>query len=471
LKLYIKINLKKIHNYLKEEVSGYSLAIFRVLFGAILFFQSIYWVFTGFIQENILDPTFLFPFIEGVNPLSSNFMIYGLNSILLISSFTILINRFYRTGLIIYLFSFTYLWLLCQGYFNNHYYLFSLICFLLIFPKSLFSNTEKVRVPRLYLFSLQILIIIVYIISGVNKINPYWLLDLQPMTHILEQIGVSEGSFLIPVFTYLGLFFDLLIGPLLLLKRTRLVAIIVAILFHLMNFFIFILANGEIGFFPFVMIATLILFIDSNKLESYKLKPNARLLNRQSYKKITSYFLLFFLITQIILPFRHVFFKGYVDYNGIGQRFSWRLKNMYKKEQTGIINFTLFTKNKNELIEISKFNLANDTTLIPITNKDTIKVYLTTRQKTNILYYPNLIPTLSKKIENKIIDYLIENSKGRNNQKTNDFTINGLCEIGFMGRDSELLFDPNIDLTKITNSTYKTNTWLNPLKQTPWDFK
>ena len=130
--------MEKIHNYLKEEVSGYSLAIFRGLFGSLLFMQSIYWILSGFIQENIINPTFLFPFIDGLNPLSNHFMIYALNIILLVSSFCILINRFYRIGLIIYLFSFTYLWLLCQGYFNNHYYLFSIICFLLIFPNSLF---------------------------------------------------------------------------------------------------------------------------------------------------------------------------------------------------------------------------------------------------------------------------------------------------------------------------------------------
>ena len=71
-----KINLGKIHNYLKEEVSGYSLAIFRVLFGSLLFMQSIYWILSGFIQENIINPTFLFPFIDGLKPLSNHFMIY-----------------------------------------------------------------------------------------------------------------------------------------------------------------------------------------------------------------------------------------------------------------------------------------------------------------------------------------------------------------------------------------------------------
>ena len=444
--------MKKIHNYLKEDVSGYSLAIFRILFGSILFTQSVYWIFTSFIQENILNPTFLFPFIEGVSPLSDNLMVYGLNSILLISSFCILINRFYRVGLIIYLFSFTYLWLLCQGYFNNHYYLFSIICFLLIFSKSLFSNTEKVRLPRLYLFILQALIVIVYVIAGINKINPYWLLGLQPMTHIFGQIGVTENSLLIPIFTYLGLFFDLLIGPLLLLKRTRYVAIIVAILFHLMNFFIFILANGEIGAFPFVMIAALVLFMDSEKLESYKLKPNARLLIRQNYKKPISFFLLFFLIVQIILPFRHVFFKGYVDYNGIGQRFSWRLKNMYKEPKTdGLVKFTVLTPTKDTVSTFNLFNIEH------------AKIKLTNRQRTNLIYYPNIIPTFAQKIEKHFQDSI--------NNSDFDFIITGSCEIAFMGRDSELLFNPNIDLTKVTNSTYKTNSWLNPLKQKPWNFK
>ena len=47
--------------------------------------QSIYWILSGFIQENLINPTFLFPFIEGLKPLYNHFMIYGLNIILLVS--------------------------------------------------------------------------------------------------------------------------------------------------------------------------------------------------------------------------------------------------------------------------------------------------------------------------------------------------------------------------------------------------
>ena len=87
MEIIYKIILKKIQHYLKEDVSAYSLAIFRIVFGALLFLQSVYWIYIGFIQENIINPSFLFPFIDGIHPLSNNVMNYGVNGVLLISSF------------------------------------------------------------------------------------------------------------------------------------------------------------------------------------------------------------------------------------------------------------------------------------------------------------------------------------------------------------------------------------------------
>ena len=444
--------MKSVVSYLSVEVPGISISIFRIFFGLILTLQSLYWIGIGFIQNNILEPTFLFPFLDSIKPLEDNLMIYGLNGILLISSILTISNKFYRTGLLIYLCSFTYLWMLCQGYFNNHYYLISIICFLLIFSSSPFSNTEKTRVPRIHLYSLTGLIVSVYFIAGINKINPYWLFDIQPMTFILTELGINKDSTLISIFSYMGLLFDLLIGPILLFKKTRLFGVLFSILFHILNFIIFILIGGEIGFFPFIMIASLILFINPNWLERKFLTNNARLLNRQKFNINITYILLLFLSLQILIPFRHVFFKGYVDYNGIGQRFSWRLKNMYKEPKTpGLIEFKVLTAKKDT---VSTFNLDN-------INKVGIK--LTDRQKTNLIYYPNMIPVFAKKIENKFQE-LISNTDF-------DFIVTGKCEIGFMGRDPELLFSPEIDLTNVSSRTCKTNTWLNPLKTKPWDIK
>ena len=125
---------------------------------------------------------------------------------------------------------------------------------------------------------------------------------------------------------------------------------------------------------------------------------------------------------------------------------------MYKEPKTfGLIEFTVLTTNNDTVATFNLFNIEN------------AKIKLTNRQRTNLIYYPNIIPVFAKKIESHFQDSI--------NNYDFDFIINGNCEIGFMGRDSELLFNPKIDLTKITHSTYKTNNWLNPLKKKPWDYK
>ena len=147
---------------------------------------------------------------------------------------------------------------------------------------------------------------------------------------------------------------------------------------------------------------------------------------------------------------------------------------MYKEAQPGIIDFTLLINNKKNIVEVAKFDLSGNFVSIPITSKDTVKLYLTTKQKTNLLYYPNMIPVFAQKTEKKIIDFMKKKSKSRRGAKTNDFIITAICEFSFMGRESQLLFDPSLDLTNenlAPTTTYKTNVWLNPLKQKPWVFK
>jgi len=198
--------------------------------------------------------------------------------------------------------------------------------------------------------------------------------------------------------------------------------------------------------------------LESKKIEDKTLTCNARLLSRQNFNKNISYVLLCFLFFQIIIPFRHLFFEGYVDYNGIGQRFSWRLKNMYKEHDQEIIRFKLLVKNKSTIM--STFHLSEDPMEIAEFKGKKFNVYLTEKQKTNLFYYPNMIPIFVKKLESLIQEKVAI-----------DFIITGECNIGFMGREKQWLFDPNTDLTKITNSTYKTNTWLKPLQKKPWDIK
>lgn len=444
--------MEKAHKYLGEQTSVFSISIFRILFGVVLVIQSVYWVGIGFINENIINPSFLFPFIKGLAPLPDFFMLYGLNGGMIVSAALIITNKFYRIGLFTYFISFTYLWLLCQGFFNNHYYLISILCFLLIFPNSTLSKTTKTQTSKVFLFSIQAFIVGVYAISGINKLNPYWLVDLQPIAHILDlKFGVEKKSFLVMLFSYTGVLFDLLIGPLLFLKRTRFFAIGFGIFFHLINFFIFYNV-GEIGIFPFLMISSFVLFINPIYLEEKIFPKKNKIGASVNCNKQISKLLIAFLIIQLLVPFRHVFFKGYVDYNGIGQRFSWRLKNMYKEPKTdGLVQFTVLTTKGDT---VSTFNLFN-------MNKADIN--LTDRQINNLFYYPNMIPVFAQKTEH-FFQTLINN-------KNFDFIISATCDIGFMGRSPQSLLNSSTDLTSVSTSSWETNHWLNPLEQKPWEFK
>ena len=60
------------------------------------------------------------------------------------------------------------------------------------------SFSQNIYTPRITLFSLQAMVFIVYFIAGINKLNTYWLIDLQPMKHILELKAEITNN---PIFT------------------------------------------------------------------------------------------------------------------------------------------------------------------------------------------------------------------------------------------------------------------------------
>src|SRR5690606_39426733 len=64
------------------------------------------------------------------------------------------------------------------------------------------------------------------------------------------------------IMAYVGIFFDLLIVPLLLWKKTRVFAFVVSILFHLSNSIIF-----QIGIFPYMSIAFALFFFSPEILQ------------------------------------------------------------------------------------------------------------------------------------------------------------------------------------------------------------
>ena len=171
--------------WLNEPVANISITLFRIIFSFVLLIQTYYFITNGFIENNIIKPFILFPFINGLDPASEVYLIL-LSYIMLISNIGMLFNKTARISTFCFLCCFTYFWLLDKAYFNNHYYFISLICFLLFLVDKKGSFKRNIYVPRFSLFALQGMIIITYFIAGINKLNPYWLFDLQPLTHIFE---------------------------------------------------------------------------------------------------------------------------------------------------------------------------------------------------------------------------------------------------------------------------------------------
>ncbi len=429
------MDLKQFKIWLNDYIPNTSIVLFRIVFSFILLIQTFYFFYNDFISANIIKPFILFPFIQGLTPPSELTLII-IGVIMLIANIGMIINQTARVALLIFCICFTYFWLLDKGYFNNHYYFISIVCFLLFLVNTKSSFKQNILVPRLFLLSLQMIIIIVYFISGINKLNPYWLFDLQPITHILEVKHAVTNN---PIFlqkwlaiamSYSGLLFDLFIGFLLIFQPTRTIGFVLVISFNIANFYLF-RDVGEIGLFPFLMMSTLILFTNPNKIrESFGLKTQQQQLYEKS--KLINKCILVFLVIQAILPFRHILFKGNVDYTGVGQRFSWRMKIMYKES---IIEYFISDKLSQQKysVDISKM--------------------LTPMQYNNLKYYPDLIIPLANKIKSE--------AREKFNIKHPKITCN--YQTAFMGKNPQLLFSPEIDLTKISTKKL-THQWL-------WDLK
>jgi len=278
-----------------------------------------------------------------------------------------------------FLVSFTYLWLLDKGYYNNHYYLLSIFAFLFLLIPGLGRSKWQLKKDKIKHdlpgWSFQILRFqwfIVFFIAGVNKLNKYWLFSFQPMKATFDfKAKVTENSFwlsewLAPLFSYGGLIFDLGIGFLLLFRPTRWLAFIGLIAFNGFNG-VFFSDIGEIGIFPFFVLSSILVFLDSKESES---KTRS---NRPS--KMLYYALWIWVIFQFFFPFRHLLYSGYVDWTGEQQRFSWRMKMAYKEPE---MQFYVREAGKDDLYPIN------------------IQKTLTPKQFNNLGYCPDFLPVLGK---------------------------------------------------------------------------
>ncbi|MDB6003186.1 MAG: hypothetical protein JWR15_173, partial [Prosthecobacter sp.] len=242
---------------------------------------------------------------------------------------------------------FTYVFLLDETRYLNHFYLICLISFLMIFLPAhrAWSVDAWLRpairsdvTPAWTLWLMRAQIGIPYFFGGIAKLDSDWLHG-EPMRMWLAErshmpvIGpYVHEEWLVYFFVIGGLLLDLLVIPGLLWRRTRVLAFCAAASFHLLNSQLF-----RIGIFPWLMLGATFIFFPPDATRRFLRKlgifgptapdtPGHTTLPWWRPRRVVVAAVTLYLAVQVLLPLRHFGYPGNVHWTEEGHRFSWHMK-------------------------------------------------------------------------------------------------------------------------------------------------
>ncbi|MBX3193052.1 MAG: HTTM domain-containing protein [Labilithrix sp.] len=346
--------MRHLRRGLERDVDVASLAAFRILFGGLLFVAVVRTWVKGTIFDAFVAPKFFFTYwgLAWLRPLPGEGM-YVVYAVMGIAALAFAAGIFYRASAIALFTLFTYAHLCDVTNYLNHYYLVSLLLLLSCFLPlhAAFSIDARLRpaarrstVPAWMLWLLRFQIGVVYFFGGVAKLKADWLLRAMPLKIWL--LAAGDFPLLAPLFrlpatpyvmSWLGAAFDLSAAFLLATRRTRPYAYAVVCVFHVVTARLF-----QIGMFPWIMIASSLVFFDP----SWPRRILARLRGRAFALPAPSRaplgraprVALAYVVVQLLLPLRHVVYPGNVLWTEEGYRFAW---NVMLVEKTGSAEITL----------------------------------------------------------------------------------------------------------------------------------
>lgn len=357
-------------SYFKRQAHIAPLAMFRIVFGAIMFLAMLRFMANGWVHSLYIEPDFFFKYqyFEWVQPLG-NIGTYALFIGIAVSFLLISLGLFYRLATISAFMLFTYAELLDKTNYLNHYYFVSLMVFLLMFLPAhkgfsldikRKSSIKKMIVPKWNIDAIKLQLAMVYLFAGIAKLNYDWLFNAMPLkiwlsanTHLPIIGGLMDESFTAYFFSWGGALYDLAIVFLLINAKTRNFAFALIVFFHITTWLLF-----PIGMFPFIMIGSTFIFFSADfhlQIFNYfrKQKECVRALPTTDKLPLTSratllIFALYFLI-QVAMPLRFMQYPGKLFWTEMGYRFSWRVMLM---EKAGTAFFYVKDKTTGKEIEI-----------------------------------------------------------------------------------------------------------------------
>ncbi len=437
-----------------QITSASPLALFRILFGIMMFISIVRFWHYGWIEKFYIEPKFFFSYygFEWVKPLGEwtylLFIICGLSSIL------VAVGYKYRLAIITFFLSFTYIELMDKTTYLNHYYFISILSFLMIFLPAAAYYSVDVRkdkkkayeyIPRWTIDCLKLLLGIVYFYAGLAKLQPDWLVRAMPLKIWLPSkydtplLGnLMHENWVHYAFSWGGAAYDLLIPFLLLNKRTRRFAFVLVVIFHVLTRVLF-----PIGMFPYIMIVSALIFFDTKvhnkilerlssllKINKTQFDNNRTLsYSNTSATKLKNGLLIAFFVLQILIPFRFMSYPGNLFWTEQGFRFSWRVMLM---EKAGYANFKVV-----DGVSGKRFYVDNSD-------------FLTAQQQKMMSTQPDMVLEYAHFLGDKFV---------RDGHQNIEIYVESYVALN--GRPSRQYIDPKVDLMKETDG-FENKEWILP---------
>lgn len=430
------------------------LAVFRIFFGILMFCSIVRFWSYGWIDKLYVQPQFHFSFygFEWVKPLGTvTYLIFILCGI---AALMVAIGYRYRLAIILFFLSFTYIELMDKTTYLNHYYFISILSFLMIFlPANAYFSLDARRnkdnayayIPKWTVDSLKLLLALVYIYAGLAKLNSDWLIDAMPLKIWLPSkfdiplLGDFMGEKWVHyAFSWIGAVYDLFIPFLLFWSRTRIIAFIFVIVFHVLTRVLF-----PIGMFPYIMIVSALIFFDPKihhnilgyiskmfKIDKSGFDTGTKFtIDKKWREQLTHGMIVLFFTVQVLLPWRYLMYPGELFWNEEGYRFSWRVMLM---EKSGYAQFKIVDKDTQKWFYVDNSK------------------YLSTFQEKQMSFQPDFI-----------LEYAHFLEKQYNENGTKNIGVYVESYVALNGRLSSPYIDPNVDLTQQKES-FEPKKWILP---------
>lgn len=439
-----------IHSAL-APIDAASLAVFRIGFGLMMAWWCFDELRTGRVHDLYIAPRFHFTYylFDFVRPWPGAGMTVHFVALLLLA-LCIAAGFLYRAATILFALGFTFFFLLDRTNYQNHYYLLTLISWTLVLLPlnrcaSLDAFTKQLRrsdvVPAWCLWLLRFHIALPYFFGGVAKLHPDWFAGEPLRTHLssmnwlplLKPLFTSEAT--IGILIWGGLLFDLAIVPLLVWRRTRVVAYVMCVGFHLANSLLF-----NIHVFPWFMILATTLFfepawprrlwggphpvVEPLKYREWQSLPRL--------SRLGGICLAVYCLAHVALPFRHYVYPGDSMWTEQGHHFSWR---MMLRTKDSALRYYLTDAETGAIGSVD------------------LRQFVNPEQLSKSSRDPEMILHLAHYLAQEF-----RQSTGRNVE------VRALVLTTLNGRKPELLIDPNVDLAKEPRGFYERR-WIMPQRE------